>query len=531
MDGGYRVAGPRRRAVSARVDRATTRRPEPSAGAPSDGAPSDGSCDSQALSLVVALAEALDDAQIPYCHFKSNEALDRSMRGEADLDLLIGAEGARSFSEVLLRLGFKEARPTGGREVPGVSQSYGLDEPSGRLVQVHAHRHLVIGDHTTKNFRLEIEPEFLAGALPAPLLRVPRPEHELVLFVLRMVAKHCTPDAMMMLQGRLSPSERRELSWLRERADPDRVAGFLGAALPYVPPELFARCLRAVRPGTSVWFRARTAGRLHRALDAHGRRSRRGDAAVRIWRRLAWGTRRLVRGAPRKKPAGGGLLVAIVGGDGAGKSSAVADLTGWLSATFATETIHLGKPPPHVASFVVKGPMVVLRRLGLLRVMGIPAYRLQDSGASFPGYAWLLWNVLTARDRYLAYRRARRWVIGGGLVVFDRMPLPQLRTMDGCRTSWLIGSVRLGKLARRLVGLEMSYYAKIRPADVLIVLRVDPAIAVQRKLGEDDPRAVRERAGEIFDIDWADTPAVVIDAGRPRDEVASTIRRIVWSRL
>ena len=89
----------------------------------------------------------------------------------------------------------------------------------------------------------------------------------------------------------------------------------------------------------------------------------------------------------------------------------------------------------------------------------------------------------------------------------------------------------MGYLARRLVGLEMSYYARIQPPDVLIVLRIDPAIAIQRRVEEDDPGSVRERAGEIFDIDWAGTPAVVIDASRPREEVASAIRRIVWSRL
>ena len=522
MDRGH-LTRPVLHPMSARSNVATT---DPSAGSLSDAPHGD-----HPLSLVVALARALDEAQIPYCHFKSNEALDRSMRGEADLDLLIGAEGARSFSQILIRLGFKEARPAAEREVPGVFQSYALDEPSGRLVQIHAHRHLVIGDHTTKNFRLEIEPEYLAGAVPTPLLRVPRPEHELVLFLLRMVAKHCTLDAMMMLQGRLSSSERRELSWLTERSSLDGAARFLEAALPYAPPELFGRCLRAVRPGASAWFRARTAGQLQRVLDAHGRRSRRADAALRIWRRIVWGTRRLVRGAPKKKPVGGGSFVAIVGGDGAGKSTAVADLAGWLSATFATKTIHLGKPPPHVATLLLKGPMVVLRQLGLLRALRMPAYRLRDSDAPFPGHAWLLWNVLTARDRYLAYRHARRWVIGGGLVVSDRMPLSQLRTMDGCRTSWLIGSARLGYLARRLISLEMSYYAKIEPPDVLIVLRVDPAVAVRRRLGEDDPGFVRERAGEIFDIDWAGTPAVVIDAARPRDEVASTIRRIVWSRL
>lgn len=115
MDGGH-LAPPRRRPVSARINDATTMRPDPSAAALSVAAQ-----DTHMLSLAVALAGALDEAQIPYCHFKSNEALDRSMRGEADLDLLIGAEGAQSFSQILLRLGFKEARLAAAREVPGAT--------------------------------------------------------------------------------------------------------------------------------------------------------------------------------------------------------------------------------------------------------------------------------------------------------------------------------------------------------------------------------------------------------------------------
>ena len=484
-----------------------------------------------ALSLVFALARALEEAGIRCCHFKSNESIDRSLRGENDLDLLIGAEGAQRFLEILARLGFKEAHTPARRQVPGVTQFYGLDEPTGRLVQVHAHRRLVMGDHTTKNLRLDIEAEFLADTVPGPLFRLPRPEHEFILFVLRMVVKHCTLDAMMMLQGRLSASERRELAWLIERTSPDGVARSLAAVLPGVEPDLFDRCLRAIQPGAGVWFRSRTAGRLQRALSTHARRGRAADAALRIWRRTTWGTRRLVRGPSRKRPASGGVLIAIVGGDGSGKSTAVSDLATWLAGTYDTKTVHLGKPPPHVATILVKGPMAVLRRFGLFRSTRVPAYRLEASQAPFPGHAWLVWNVLTARDRFLAYRRARRFVLGGGVVVSDRMPLSVLRTMDGPRTSWLSGDPGLGRLARRLIALESSYYAKIRPPDVLVVLRVDPEIAVLRVTGEDEPGFVRERNAEILRVDWSDTPAVVIDAARPLPEVRSLIRKTVWSRL
>ncbi|MDQ3147507.1 MAG: hypothetical protein M3R01_11365, partial [Actinomycetota bacterium] len=62
------------------------------------------------LRLVVELCQALEEEKILYCHWKSNEAIDRSANGENDLDLLIERADAPSFATVIARLGFKEAR-------------------------------------------------------------------------------------------------------------------------------------------------------------------------------------------------------------------------------------------------------------------------------------------------------------------------------------------------------------------------------------------------------------------------------------
>ena len=244
--------------------------------------------DQRPLDLVVSLCLRLEAADVPYCHFKSNEALDRSLTGENDLDLLVGAEGAERFLEVLAALGFKEGRPPKVRRIPGVAQYYGLDVATGRLVQVHAHRRLVFGDDTTKNFGLDVEDAYIASAPRGPLLRVPSPEYEYLLFTLRMVVKHCTLDAMLMLQGRMSSSERRELIWLTDRADQTRVRELVRTELPFIGQELFDRCVAALQPGRNAWFRARTAGRLHRALAAHRRRRRLTDASLRVLRRVTW---------------------------------------------------------------------------------------------------------------------------------------------------------------------------------------------------------------------------------------------------
>lgn len=483
------------------------------------------------LDLVATLCRELEAAHVPYCHFKSNEALDRSMTGENDLDLLVGAEGAERFLEVLAALGFKEGRPPRVRRIPGVAQYYGLDVETGRLVQVHAHRRLVFGDDTTKNFALDIEDAYIASSDRTPLLRVPSPEYEFLLFTLRMVVKHCTLDAMLMLQGRSTGSERRELIWLTDRADLTRVRELVRTNLPFVGQELFDRCVAAVQPGCSSWFRVRTAGRLHRALAAHRRRGRFSDASLRVVRRVTWASRRLLHGRPGKRLAGGGALIAVVGGDGAGKSTAISDLSSWLSGPFDVERVHLGKPPPGLVTVVVKGPMYVLRTLGVFRSTSVPVHSLREHDVPFPGYGWLVWHVLTARDRYRAYARSQRSVLSGRIVLADRFPLQQIRTMDGEKTTWLAERYELGPVARWLVSQERRYYAHFMWPDQLIVLRVDPAIAVQRKQREEEPEFVRPRSSEVWHLDWSDTPAVVVDAGRARGEVRGAVRSTVWSRL
>jgi thymidylate kinase len=483
------------------------------------------------LDLVTRLSLRLDEAGVPYCHFKSNEAIDRSLSGDNDLDLLVAASAADRFLEVLSDLGFREGVPDRVRRMPGVSQYYGLDVPTGRLVQVHAHRRLVFGDDMTKNFALDIEDDYIASATrESGTLAVASPDHELLLFAFRMVAKHCTIDAMLMRQGRLSASERRELAWLTARADRVRIAAIVASRLPFVDPDLFDECLGAIQPGAGPWRKARTAGRLHRTFAAHAKRGRFAAAFLRIERRIGRLGRRLVRGRARKRLAGGGALIAFVGGDGAGKSTAVRTIAGWLSGPFQVERIHLGKPPPSLTTIAIKGPMYLLRAMGMFRATRVPAHELRERG-TYPGMSWVLWHVLTARDRFRLYRRATRAILKGEVVLSDRFPLAEVQTMDGAKTDWVTGHARAGRVVRWLVSLERRYYSAFTSPDVLIVLRVDPNVAVERKRHEEQPGFVLPRSEEIWRVDWSRTPARLVDSGRDLEEVERTLKAIVWDGL
>jgi thymidylate kinase len=491
-----------------------------------------------ALELVSTLCRTLDAEGVRYCHWKSNEALDRSAKGENDLDLLVSRSHAQRFEEILRRLGFRDGQLPGWKQLPGVFHSYGLDAGSGRLVHIHAHYQLVIGDDMTKNYRLPIEEPYLASAERRSPFRVPAPAFEFAVFLIRMVIKHGTWDAILSLQGSFSPSERRELADLISRVDPGHVWAIMGPHLPFLPEELWGRLLPSLRPGSSIWFRIKTARQLQRTLVVCSRRPRAVDTYLRMWRRSrTFVRRRLFRRGPVPNRLGaGGVLVAIVGGDGAGKSTAVEDLTRWLGEEFTTFAVHLGKPQRSWLSVVVKGVMSSVASVRRSPTSSASALRtsLAESNDAPMGpraAARLAWEVLTARDRYRAYRHARRLASNGSIVVCDRYPLPEVKLMDWAVTAQAAAPTPFGRVATYLGRLERSFYDRIAYPDILIVLRVDPDLAVQRKIGVERESFLRPRSEEIWRKDWRGTPAIVIDAGRPKAEVLFEIRSVVWSRL
>ncbi len=484
------------------------------------------------LHLVRLLRQELRAKAVRFCHWKSNDMLARSVSGHNDLDLLIHRDDARRFLAVLARLGFNRALAPGGREHPGVGHYYGLDRPTGRLVHVHAHFQLVLGDDTTKNYRLPLEAAYLASCHHDQVLPVPAAEFELSLFVIRMMLKHATWDAVAMGLGGLSEGERRELAWLLERADPEGTRAVVAAHLGGVGVDLWDRCLASLTGETDLRRRLGLGGDLLSALAPHGRRSRAADAATRVGRRGSWAwTKFVLRRPTRKRFERTGLTIAVVGGDGSGKTTAVEGVAEWLGSTFVVRRTHLGNPSPSALTLAVKGPMYLARAAGLLPSTRKSLDPRTATPEDFPGTAWAVWHLLTARDRLRDYHAARRLADDGGVVVSDRWPLPQLSLMDCSRVGWILGGTGpRSRLIRRLAEAERRIYAQIGLPDVLVVLRVDPEIAVQRR-PEDDREYVRTRNAEVFDADWSATPAVVLDATQAPDRVLADIRNAIWERL
>ncbi|HYE16010.1 MAG TPA: hypothetical protein VD968_16330, partial [Pyrinomonadaceae bacterium] len=460
-----------------------------------------------AAPLVVRLCEGLRLAGIAYCQFKSNWRLERWLSGEGDLDLLVEREGAARFAGVVEGLGFKPARPTRDREVPGVCDYYGFDKETGRLVHLHVHHQLALGHDLTKNFRLPIERAYIESASLDDLIPVPAAEFELVLFVLRMVLKHGPAEAAFgLLHGSRRPPDkaiREEMAFLEARSRRDAVEAVLREHLPFVGARFFDECAATLRGECPAWRRWALRRELERRLAAHARRGRAADAALKVGRRVKRFVTERAAGRPaRKRLARGGALVALVGGDGAGKTTAVEGLHGWLSKKFVARKFHMGKPP--------RSPLTLAVIVALRVRDGLPGMKPREG--DFPGYLRLLRWVLAARDRRRLYMRARRFATNGGIALCDRFPVERLRLMDGPNIARTVAASRAGRFVRLLLEAEERNYRQIMEPDLLFVLRVEPETAVQRKTVESEEH-VRTRSRELWEQDWSGTRAHVVDAG------------------
>ena len=446
------------------------------------------------------IADSFAAAGVRYCQWKGHWKRARWIAGHGDADLLVAPESLSQMLEILHSAGFRATAAPEDQRQAGTWHYRAPDPDNGQLLHIHVHTRLLIEAARGTIYRLPVEAALLASARPGDLFPVPAPELEALVIVLRTTVRWAS--------WRRVPTEtREELGYLERQTHAEAIVAALGRHLPAVDAETYRRCRRALER-KATWRDRWVARRgLTRALRAVAQPPKLGVRVAHAAAAAAWHLRGGPRPYSRARLTAGGIVVALVGTDGSGKSTCTHALKTWLTPHVATRTFHVGRPPRSLLTLVVGALRKVLR------------VRLLD---------WLR-QVCTARDRYRLVVQASRFALEGGIALTERYPIGLDNALVGPRVRELAG-VNPSALARRLTDIEEGYYRRMPTPDHVFVLDVDPDVAVRRKT--DEPADyVRARAEAMKQVDWTGSPAHVIDASVPLSEVIADLKAAVWRAL
>ncbi len=154
-----------------------------------------------------------------------------------------------------------------------------------------------------------------------------------------------------------------ELRWLQQGNDFAETLRLCKLYCPALDEDLFCRCIATLEQPLSFWSLIRCAGPVRRRLRIYakytmiGRLAAYGQLAVQFALRYLTGFRK------NKVLQTGGAVIAFVGPEATGKSTLVRETQQWLGSAFATQAVHVGKPPSTWLTAPINGLLPFGRRL------------------------------------------------------------------------------------------------------------------------------------------------------------------------
>lgn len=488
------------------------------------------------LSSIDRLLKALDEHHITYCHWKSNEHLGEALDGDTDLDILFDPAQRTELERTFDECGLKRFRATPLMQYNGIEDFIGFDQEAAKIWHVHTHYRMTLGEKHLKGYTITPWGALLLKDRVRGEADVwtSDPSEELVLLLCRIALKLRWRDT-----GRsLGKDDQVEIAWLKKRVSKNELAvaanKMVGEKSKGIVLKLYDLELSKKSRFTSLQKS------LRKELKPFTAYSKAGSWFARTKREIFWmygGVKRRLGwsnySANRRVSPSGGLVVAILGCDGAGKSTTLSYIKKQFGTKLDVVSIYFGSGDG--SSSLLRKPMkLVARRVGGKGIgHAVEKEYKEKKGVSLKArlyyLAKVLWAVTLAKEKKTKQKQMVKARNNGLLVLTDRYPQSN---MPGASDGPLLSRYQDGHgLMRRIGNWEKHIYESfaINAPDLTIKLMVPTEVAIVRK-PEMTSEEIENKKNIVMGMDISEHTAI-IDTSRPFEITRGEVMKEIWDLI
>ena len=297
------------------------------------------------LKSIRYLHSVLNREKILYCHWKSNEHLQEALNGDTDLDMIFDLSQRRDIEIILNHCGLKRFRATPHMQYNAIEDYIGFDKESAKIWHLHLHYRLTLGEKHLKGYTVPWTSYILENRVYDNEFGVfrSRSEDEYFLILLRISLKLRWRD----YNRKLGSDDLTELKWLKERAVDENVEKIANKLLGEKVAKEYRRLLVTDIRSKKDFYNLQK--KLRKSMKHFTAYTRIISFLRRSMREFFWILSGFSRkfgfstSTPKRRVSpSGGAVVAILGCDGAGKSTTLSYLYKEFSKKIDIKCVYLG---------------------------------------------------------------------------------------------------------------------------------------------------------------------------------------------
>lgn len=404
---------------------------------------------------MVNFLSGLDSLDIKYVSWKNNHQISDALSGKSDLDILINKSDRAEFLKFVSLVSgiIVDSYVAPFKDIVHVYFRGG----NGVIYHVHVYYDLITGNSWIKEYRLPLVKNFINDRVFDDELKVwvLKPSHQLYVFLIRHTIKCASIFGFILYRCQFKDYKSEYESIIKSIELPLENFDILNLD---IKTDLNNRINKVELLDIFKEYKKSlkfASYRRYSAWQCYFKQTK--SFFVRLFNKAF-----IKRDKVFKND---GFIIAISGVDGSGKSTMISSLRSEFSKFLSVQSIRLGKPYPEIMDGLLSKNKVL---------------ESNYEGKTRKNYKSQIKSLILAYLRYRATKKALKAKRKGLLVLSDRWPSIEGGRMDGPKLQSDTYRLSRSWFTRVLSILEMKFYRKMIPADIVFILKVNIESAMTR---------------------------------------------------